>query len=405
MGGEAKKQIAIIGSGPAGLMAATVAARAGLKVVIFEKRNAPAHKLILAGKSGLNVTHDCPLETFHTHYRGDQQFIKKCLAQFSPKDWLKFLSDLSIKTFLGTSRRFFVEGLHSDQLLGAWIKRLKGMGVEFVYGHEVTDFSIEANKRIKLEFAGKGITEFAAVCFCLGGASYSGGEAISYPKLFLNKGIGFEPFRASNVGYEIDWSPAFLKEAEGKPLKNIALTTGRGTERGELMVTRYGLEGTPIYMLGEAGPAFLDLKPDLSKEDILKKLSSLKKKMSPIRCVQHALNLCPAAFALLYHGTNTDQKKSLEKMTGLIKKFPLTFKNPRPLDEAISSAGGLKLDELDKNLMLKKIPGVFVAGEMLDWDAPTGGFLIQACVSQGFVAGRGMVNSIQSRVTAVTDIL
>ena len=203
-------------------------------------------------------------------------------------------------------------------------------------------------------------------------------------------------FKSSNAGFEVDWPEGFLKEAEGQPLKNIILTSPLGTRKGELVVTNYGLEGTPIYAIGKSGKIFLDLKPDFTVSEIASKLGSkTKENLSPLRRIKKHLKLCEASNALLFHFTTTEQRSDLLQMTKLIKHFPIVLKGPRPLDEAISSSGGLSWNELNENFMLKKYPGVFAAGEMLDWDAPTGGFLIQGSVSQGYAAGLGMLEYIQ----------
>jgi hypothetical protein len=200
------------------------------------------------------------------------------------------------------------------------------------------------------------------------------------------------------VGYEAEWTEAFLKEAEGKPLKNIVLSTSKGSKQGDAMVTRYGIEGTPVYFVGKSGGATLDLLPDLDVERIVARLKAVKENRSLLRRVKKQLKLCPASFALVYHFTPREllEGTDFEALARRLKSFPLKLLGSRPLDEAISAAGGLMLSELDEHLMLKRFPGIFAAGEMLDWDAPTGGFLIQACVSQGALAGRGIVRYLRT---------
>lgn len=203
--------------------------------------------------------------------------------------------------------------------------------------------------------------------------------------------IDFEP---SNVGYEVKWNEKFLQESEGKPLKKVELQTSRGKKLGELVITRYGIEGTPVYFTGITGNAFLDLKPDLSTEQIRQKLSNTKENLSPMRRVKHLLGLSEAAESLIFHHAPIDVKNDLEKMITTIKKFPIQLEKPRPLSESISSRGGIDLTELTQDLELKKFPGIYCGGEMLNWDAPTGGFLIQACVSQGASIGRIISKSL-----------
>lgn len=372
-------------------MCAAALARAGAEVEIFEKKRGPGRKLLIAGSSGLNISYDHPLETFHEFYTGPHERLSKILKAFPPTAWLLFLHDLGIKTFRGTSRRYFVEGLKASKLLRAWLERLGQAGAKIRYESECTGFEV-ADDRVRLSFADGRTQEFAAVCFALGGASYEENEKpLRWPRFFKDKGLAFKAFAASNVGYNIDWPKEFLAEAEGKPLKGVKLTTSRGSKQGDLVVTRYGIEGTPVYFFGAPGTAHLDLFPDFSLEELKAKLSKPgKEKLSPIRLVNKRLKLSEAASALLFHLPKPEDRASLERLAALLKTFPLELKHPQPIDEAISSSGGLEWSELDEGLMLKKYPRVFAAGEMLDWDAPTGGFLIQMCASQGLVAGEAM---------------
>lgn len=391
------KSVAIVGTGPAGLMAADVVSGAGHAVSVFEKRKGAARKLLIAGSSGLNVTNSLPLAEFARHYTGPPDFWARLFENFSPQDWIQFIESLGIGTFKGTSGRYFVEEMKAPKFLQAWMQRLRGHGVEFQFGRECEDFGRdESTGKQRLFFSGSPPLEFDAVCFCLGGGSYEPDEnPLRWPAMFKAKSVGFIEFTSSNVGFQIAWTAAFLKEAEGLPLKNITLTSRKGRRQGEAVITKYGMEGTPVYAVGVAGPATLDLKPDLSVEQILDKCRAVKENLSPIRRVKKQLKLGPAALALLFHFTPEPALKDLERLARHIKEFPLEFLNAQPLAEAISSAGGLHLAELDEKLMLRKFPGIFVAGEMLDWDAPTGGFLIQACASQGYRAGHGILRFLE----------
>ncbi len=375
-----KKQVAIIGSGPAGLMAADVLASQNYKVCIYEKRKRAAWKLYVAGSSGLNITNSLDISTFLSHYTGPQEFWKKCLENFSPQDWIQFIEKkLGLGTFLGTSGRYFVETMHAAKLIRVWKKRLEDLGVQFFFDHECVDFKIKKTSEIELFFSNQFSHTYHSAYFALGGASWEK-EFIKWPSMFISKGIQFTEFKASNTGYEVEWQEDFLKESEGKPLKNILFKSSRGERKGDLVVTSYGLEGTPIYFFGECGVVDIDLKPDLSEEEIYKKLSSSKENLSAMRRVKKYLNLCEASLSLLFHYAST---KDLKELSHFIKNFPLRLKQPRPLSESISSQGGIAWSEVDEHLMLHKFPNVYCLGEMLDWDAPTGGFLIQACVSQG----------------------
>lgn len=392
------KSVAIVGTGPAGLMTADVVSGAGHSVSIFEKRKGAARKLLIAGSSGLNVTNSLPPAEFARHYSGPPDFWARILGDFSPQDWIHFIESLGIGTFKGTSGRYFVEDMKAPKFLQAWTQRLRARGVEFHFDRECVNFAHdESSGKWRLQFADSSTTEFDAVCFCLGGGSYEPSEnPLRWPAMFITKGVGFTEFTSSNAGFQIAWTEAFLKEAEGLPLKNITLTTRKGRRQGDAVITKYGMEGTPVYAVGVSGAATLDLKPDLSVEQILVKCRTVKENLSPIRRVKKQLKLSPAALALLFHFTPEPVLKDLERLARHIKEFPLELLGARPLAEAISSAGGLHLSELDEKLMLGKFPGIFAAGEMLDWDAPTGGFLIQACVSQGSSAGKGILRFLNA---------
>ncbi len=391
------KTVGIVGSGPAALMAAEVVSATGTSVSLFEKRKGLGRKLLIAGSSGLNITNSLPLDEFTRHYSGGPaDFWKRVIGGFTPKDWIGFIEkDLGIPTFEGTSGRYFVENMKASLLLQAWKKRLSDRGVEFHLGTECVGFK-ESGRQIELELADGTKRSFDAVCFALGGGSYEDAP-VRWPEMFQMRGLKFREFTPSNVGYTVAWKEGFLKEAEGLPLKRILLTSPRGSRQGEMVVTKYGLEGTPVYFVGKKGWVVLDLKPDLSAAEILKKLSSVKENLSPLRRIKKVLNLDDAALALLFHHGPPEVLKStdLPKVVGMVKEFRLELGDPRPLAEAISSGGGLDLAEIGPDFMLRKIPGVFAAGEMLDWDVPTGGFLIQGCVAMGRAAGQGILDYLR----------
>jgi uncharacterized flavoprotein (TIGR03862 family) len=373
-------------------MAAYILARAGIKVTLFEKRKAPGRKLLIAGSSGLNVSYDGEPSELASHYRGPHSHFGEVFRVFSREDWLSFIASLGLETFKGTSRRYFVREMKASGLLKAWTDQLRALGVEFEFSCELTDFGdgfVEFNRGAK--------KNFSAVGFFLGGGSWEPEETpLRWPKIFSDKGIRFMDFQASNSGFEVAWPEKFLQEAEGKPLKSIELTTSQGRRKGELMVTAYGLEGTPVYAIGETGEVYLDLKPDLSAVEITTKLLADKKEnLSPMRRIKKDLKLCEASLALLFHLTIPAQKNDLSAMIKAIKRFPLRLGDRRPLQESISSSGGLDFSELTQELMLNRFPGFFAGGEMLNWDAPTGGFLIQASVSQGAFVAKGILDYLK----------
>ncbi|MBS1958227.1 MAG: TIGR03862 family flavoprotein [Bdellovibrionales bacterium] len=386
------KKVAIYGSGPAALMAASrllLAAKGEpIDLRVFEKRGGFGRKLLIAGSSGLNISHAASLESFVGHYRGFTpeiwgRFFKVC----SPQDWIQFVENLGLETFVGTSGRYFVREMKASGLLRAWIDALKSQGVVFESQHEWK--------------SPEQFREFDAVGLFLGGGSWE--ESLpAWPQAFKRDlGVDVREFYPQNVGYEVAWSEGMIGEAEGKPLKNIMLKTKRGEKAGELVVTRYGLEGTPIYFLGEPGPAEINLKPSMSRDRIRERLQSSTENLSPIRRVKKYLQLPEASMALLFHHLSDAEKLNMEVLIHRIVAFPIELLKPRPLLEAISSGGGVALDEVSaepgSELMLKKHPSVFCGGEMLDWSAPTGGFLIQGCVTQGAVAGQSIWNYITSK--------
>jgi uncharacterized flavoprotein (TIGR03862 family) len=387
------KSIGIVGSGPAALMAADVLSASNYAVSVFEKKKGPGRKLLIAGSSGLNITNALPLAEFSQVYGDPADFWKQLLQDFSPQDWIQFIQGLGLETFLGTSGRYFVKEMKASKLLRAWLHRLNERKVQFYFEHEFENFEqASSSGRILLSLSKGRQFELDAICLCLGGGSYEPTETpLRWPKVLIQKSLKMDEFTSSNVGYQVAWREGFLKDAEGLPLKNVRLTSSRGTRKGDLIITKYGMEGTPVYTLGEVGEVSLDLKPDLTLDQIISKCKAVKENFSPFRRVKKQLNLCPAALALLFHMDSGAGLKDLTLLAKMIKNFPIRFLAPQALTEAISSAGGLQMSELNQNLMLKKYPGVFAAGEMLNWDAPTGGFLIQACVSQGYRAGQGIL--------------
>jgi uncharacterized flavoprotein (TIGR03862 family) len=397
-------KIAILGAGPAGLMAAHTLASAGAGVVIYEKRSSPGRKLLIAGSSGLNIGYDCPPDELLNYFSGDPEFHRRALEFFPLLSWRGFIEDLGIPTFLGTSRRWFVDGMKASRLLKLWMNKLEDLGVEFRPGIECIGFESHSKQvNLTLNQDGRVSSEtFNSVCFALGGGSWEPKEKpLRWPKMFKDQGVTFIPFQSSNVGFRVAWPPRFLEEAEGKPIKNVVLSSSRGSRAGDLVVTAYGLEGTPIYTVGNEEKVTLDLKPDWSIEQVTARLRAPQENLAPMRRVKKTLGLGPGALALVYHlgALEEIQKKPLDEGTAIlarmIKEFPLELLERQPLDEAISSTGGVDIEELDDHQMLKKFPGVFLAGEMLNWDAPTGGFLIHGCVAQGAFAAVNILNRMK----------
>ncbi|MBS0617915.1 MAG: TIGR03862 family flavoprotein [Spirochaetes bacterium] len=383
------KDVAIIGSGPAALMAASTLATHGHHVHLFEKNSGAARKLLIAGASGLNISNTLPLEIFFTKYEGSGIDWLRLLQQFSPGDWLDFVARLGLETFVGTSGRYFVREMKAAGLVRAWLADLESKAVELHYSAELIDFDLADESQIALHFADGKSTPCSAVILALGGASsLATNDRLQWPQLLAKKGVQINSFAPANCGFEVRWKKEFLSEATRQPLKNVSFTSSAGSAKGDILITEYGVEGTPIYTYGRAEVCRIDLKSDLSAEQILKKIEAVRENLSPLRRATKALHLTPIMQALIYHHAPPGGCSTNQNLARLLKNFPIELLQRRPLSEAISSSGGVSLAEVTPHFELKKFPGIFAVGEMLDWSAPTGGFLIQACVSQGFVAAK-----------------
>lgn len=375
-------KIAIIGAGPAGLRAAEVAAGAGAEVTLFDSKPSVGRKLLVAGRGGLNLTHGEDFARFVTRYSGPGQpadFWENLLASFDPAALRAWAAGLGIETFEQRTGRVYPREMKAAPLLRRWVERLRGLGVGFEMKHRWT--GLKPGTPLELEFAVDGeVRRFRAdaVVLALGGASWPvTGSDGSWTDLLESLGIAVNPLVPANCGWETPWPAEVLAAAEGQPLKNLVVRAGDHEATGELMVTAYGLEGGALYQLGAALRAMaepmihIDFKPTFTAAELERKA---------------AWKLSPAAEAILRHGLPSDI--SPRDLAARAKACPIPFTGPRPIAEAISSAGGVSWDELDANLMLRKLPGVFAAGEMIDWEAPTGGYLMQGCFATGTLAGR-----------------
>lgn len=382
--------ILIVGTGPAALLAADIiSASSTIPVKIFERRAGPGWKLLVAGSSGLNVSYECPEEELASYYPKRQEEIAQCLKCYGRTEWLQHLHTLGEETFLGTSRRHFLVNKKASGLLAAWIKRLEDRNVEFIFGEELVDFSAK-DGAVQLVFRSGRNERGCLALLALGGPSWENTPS-SWPQAFLSKGIAFEPFAPANAGFELDLPQDFFISAEGKPIKGMTLTTGKGSRTGECMITKYGLEGTPVYSVGCPGTAVVDLKPDLSLLALTERL-----KAAPSRSRLKAAKISQGA-ELLFRALAPKEATGgdPEKLAKTLKNLALPLTRPRPLSESISARGGLSWDELSSSLELKKAKGIYCAGEMVDWDAPTGGFLIQASVSMAAAAAKAMLKNME----------
>jgi uncharacterized flavoprotein (TIGR03862 family) len=384
--------VAIVGGGPAGLLAAQHLAESGLRVQVFEQKATVGRKFLVAGHGGFNLTNGEEAAPFASRYGAASTLFQQLLAHFSPADLRRWAADLGIATFVGTSGRVFPESQHKPaDLLRAWLRRLAELGVEFNTRHRWLGFAGDTGLRLLNEVSGEEFTlSPAATVLALGGASWpqTGSDGHWVP-LLAGLGVHCQPWQPANCGAEVAWS-AFFREKVGRaPLKNIALSCGGRTVRGEIMLTDYGVEGTPVYALtpelrarlASGGPAWLhlNLKPDLPAAEVASRLARRRAGSSLPAFLASAFHLKPPVPTLLRELAGPAPTDWLAALTAL----PMPVAGLRPLAEAISSAGGVAFEEVNAHLMLRRRPGTFVAGEMLDWEAPTGGYLLQGCFSTG----------------------
>lgn len=383
----------MIGGGPAGLRAAEVAATAGLRVTLYDGKPSVGRKFLVAGKGGLNLTHGESTDRFVTRYSGPDQpeeIWGSLISEFDPAALRAWADGLGVETFQATSGRVYPKSLKGAPLLRRWIERLRGLGVRFEMNHRWT--SLDPCPPYQLGFANGALATADAIIFALGGGSWAKtGSDGGWTRIFENLGIAHHPLEPANCGWEHAWSPEILAAAEGKPLKNLHVRAGDITAIGELMVTRYGLEGGAIYQLGAAlrgmsEPAIaIDFKPTFTHEQLVAKMQSVRRDF--LGEARTRWKLSEPAHAILSRKSFPDA----DSLAREVKHCVIPLARPRPIDEAISSAGGVCWDEIDSGLMLKKRPGIFVAGEMIDWEAPTGGYLMQGCFATATRAAKSAV--------------
>ena len=399
------RRIAVIGAGPAGLMEAEVVARAGAEVTVYEAMPSVGRKFLLAGRGGLNLTHGEDLEQFLVRYAAAAPRLRPAIEAFPPVALRQWSEKLGQETFVGTSGRVFPKSLKTSPLLRSWRQRLDGLGVRLRLRHRWIGWDKSGDIMLEAP-SGPAIVHADAVVLALGGASWPKlGSDGGWVSILEKSGIAMAPLRPANCGFIANWSNIFRDRFEGQPLKRIALTFGGRTVRGEAIITRDGLEGGGIYALsspmreaiaaGGRPVLTIALRPDMSADALQQRLQAPRGKQSLSNVLRKAAKLAPAAIGLL-HETAASSSQKLSAMSAaalaeLINAVPIRLVATAPLEGAISTAGGVSFDEIDKNFMLRRCPGVFVAGEMLDWEAPTGGYLLQACFSTGAAAGHGVL--------------
>jgi len=389
-----RKTAVVIGAGPAGLSAAECLAEAGVKVHVYERTSSPARKFLMAGRGGLNVTHSEDIGKFISRYGEAAERIAPFLREFGPERLRAWCAGLGQETFVGSSGKVFPKSFKSSPLLRAWLRRLAELDVEFHLRHRFERFDgqqacFESPEGFKAASAD-------AFVLALGGASWPRlGADGGWVEPLRAMGLNSTPLRPANSGFVIPWSEQVSGKFAGQPLKNVRLLLGELSVRGECVVTRNGLEGGAVYAVsrqlagiveaGQTPDVRLDLKPDVPVEKLAAKLSRPRGKASLSNFLRKAAGLPPAAIALLREtGALPADPHELAQR---IKAAPLDVRGVGGLDRAISTAGGVMWEGLDDTLMAKAFPGLFVAGEMLDWDAPTGGYLLTACFATGRAAG------------------
>jgi uncharacterized flavoprotein (TIGR03862 family) len=398
--------VAVIGAGPAGLMAAEVLAQAGCAVTVYDRMPSVGRKLLMAGRGGLNLTHSEPLDRFLPRFGPAALRLAPSIEAFPPSALIAWAEALGQPTFVGSSGRVFPKALKASPLLRAWLGRLRGLGVEIRTRHDWTGWNAEGRLRFATP-AGEETVSPAATVLALGGASWPKlGSTGAWAEVLAREGVAVSPLRAANAGFDVTWSELFRDRFEGQPLKGVALTFGRVRVRGEAMVTRHGLEGGAVYALSAdlrdalanegAARLWIDLRPDARVEELQAKLAQQPANQSAANRLRKAAHLSPLEINLLREAHGKDLPSDPAALAAAIKGAPLPLTATRPIERAISTAGGVALSAVDEDLMLIARPGVFVAGEMLDWEAPTGGYLLQASFATGVAAARGLLRRLGS---------
>lgn len=377
----------IIGTGPASLMAATQGIKKGDEVLVFEKMKTAGRKFLVAGDGGFNLSHIGDFDEFVSQYSHSQ--MADIIRQFTNDDLVQFLKELGIETYVGSSGKIFpVKEIKPAMVLNTWLTYLKNQGVQFFYHSVLEDFD---NDKVIIRLAsGQETYVFDKLILGLGAASWSktGSDAAWVP-LFQSKKIEVKPFVPSNAGVNVNLPKEFLHQFQGNVFKNVVVSHNRISRKGEVVLTEYGIEGAPIYYLNPSIrreiqlPIYIDFKPTHSESEIQSTLIKSKNISEGLK----KLKLSSAFVSWCKHYLSKEEYNDLSLISRLTKQFPIHIHSFRPIDEAISCAGGVSWDELNEKLQLKKFPAVSVVGEMVDWEAPTGGYLLQGAFSMGFVAG------------------
>jgi hypothetical protein len=403
--------VVVIGGGPAGLMAAEVLANAGVRVELYDAMPSLGRKFLLAGVGGMNITHAEPKAAFLGRYRERQEEIAGLLADFDADSLRAWIHDLGIDTFVGTSGRVFPRDMKAAPLLRAWLKRLREAGVRLHTRSRWLGWNADGSLRLQTSEGEQALRADACV-LALGGGSWARlGSNGAWVPLLEARGVSIAPLQSANCGFEVSaWSALLRDKFAGAPLKNVTLALdGTAPRRGEFVLTSAGVEGSLVYALSAeirerirhngSATLHLDLLPDRSPDKVLAALHKPRGSHSMAKHLHRQLGLDGVKAVLLRELASAEQFAAPEPLAAAIKALPLTLLRPRPLDEAISSAGGVPFEALDQGLMLRRLPGVFCAGEMLDWEAPTGGYLLTACFASGRAAGLGALAWLEGQTS------
>ena len=405
MSHPSKSPIAIIGAGPAGLMAAEVLANNGASVTVYDAMPSAGRKFLMAGRGGLNLTHSEALSQFLAQYREAMPHLAAAISAFPPDRLREWSEALGQPTFVGSSGRVFPQAFKASPLLRAWLRRLDASGVQFALRHRWTGWNDDGYLSFETP-DGRRAVDARAVVLALGGASWPRlGSDGSWVEMLAAKDVTISPLRPANCAFTVAWSDIFRDRFQGQPLKGIALSFGAHTVRGEAMITAAGIEGGAVYalsaplreaLLGQAQVTLhIALRPDLDRNDLAARLSAPKAKQSFSNWLRKAAYLSPVGIGLLQEaaivsGVSLSSLAAAE-LAEWINAVPVQLNGVAPIARAISTAGGIAFDELDDGFMIRRLPGIFAAGEMLDWEAPTGGYLLQASFATGAAAGRGVL--------------
>lgn len=393
--------VAIIGAGPAGLIAAERLAQAGHRVALYERMPSPARKFLLAGRGGLNLTHSEPLDGFLDRYGDARLWLEPAIRAFPPEALRDWADGLGAQSFVGSSGRVFPKAMKASPLLRAWLARLDGLGVRLQAGRLWTGWDETGALRFMTRDGANETISPGATLLALGGASWPRlGSDGGWQAALTAKGVAIAPLRPANAGFSVGWSPVMRERFAGQPLKRIALSFAGRRAMGEAMIDADGIEGGAIYALsgplreaiardGHAELA-VDLRPDLDEAALAARLARRRTGETLSNHLRKAAGLSPVAIAVLREAAGGPLPAEPADLARLIKTASLRLTGTAPITRAISTAGGILADEVDAGFMLKRLPGVFVAGEMLDWEAPTGGYLLQACFATGVAAADGI---------------